>query len=95
MEADQIFNLCEGTLWIIIAVLLALQIRRNAEYRDFLIVSSLAFFVFGFSDFVEMVTREWYTPFWLLILKGGCILTFVFTLRAFLRRKKLNETKKT
>ena len=95
MEADQIFNLCEGILWIIIAAVLAFQIRRNPEYRDFLIVSSVAFFVFGLSDFIEMGTRAWYTPFWLLILKGGCILTFVLTLRGYLRRKKLNETKKT
>jgi hypothetical protein len=69
MEPDQVFNLCEGVLWIVMALILSLRIKRQQEYRDLLMVSSGAFFVFGISDFIEMSTRVWYTPFWLLIMK--------------------------
>jgi len=93
MEVDQIFNFCEGTLWIIIAVILAFLIRAKKECRDILIISSAAFLVFGFSDYIEINSRAWYTPFWLLLMKGACIVTFVFALRAYLKRKRLNETK--
>lgn len=95
MEPDQVFNLCEGILWIVIAIFLSFQIRGKRAYRDLLMISSSAFFVFGISDFIEMSTRAWYTPFWLLIMKGACIVTFVVVLRAYLRRRKLHENKKT
>jgi hypothetical protein len=95
MEPDQVFNLCEGVLWIVMALILSLRIKRQQEYRDLLIISSSAFFIFGISDFIEIATRAWYTPFWLLITKGVCIVTFALALRTYLRRRKLNENKKT
>ncbi len=77
MHADQIFNLCEGVLWLSIAVILLCRSIRPSIHRTLLRVSGVAFLLFGFSDFIEIFTRAWFCPPALLILKTTCVITFI------------------
>ena len=62
MELDQILNLAEALLWFAIALILFLRAKRSVPNRMLMRISAAAFFVFGLSDLVEMVTRAWYQP---------------------------------
>ncbi|QDU48136.1 hypothetical protein [Gimesia panareensis] len=77
LELDQILNLAEAILWISIACLFLVRLRRSQQNRDLAITCVIAFALFGVSDFIEIRTRAWYQPVSLLILKAGCIVTFV------------------
>lgn len=88
MEFDQIFNLSEGIFWMIIALVLLKQLRRNETSRDLILIAASGFFLFGISDFIEVFTRAWHEPFLLLILNAACVITFMITLGIYRRRKK-------
>ncbi len=88
MEFDQIFNLFEGIFWILISIVLISRIRRFPKYRDLLIVGSIAFFVFGITDFIEIYTRAWYQPWFLLLLNAVCVITLFTCLALYFRRRK-------
>lgn len=88
MEFDQIFNLAEGILWIVIAVVLMFRSFRPSPHQMLLRVSSGAFFLFGISDFIEISTRAWYQPPSLLVLKAFCVITLISCFVVFRRASK-------
>lgn len=91
MQADQIFNLCEGILWIGIALsLLCVSLKvdsRKEQSKHLPRVAAVAFFLFGISDFIEISTRAWYEPLPLLLLKAACVSTLLTCLVIYRRRR--------
>jgi hypothetical protein len=73
-----IFNYCEAVLWFAIALTVFLR-RKNANVKltKLAMLVSISFFFFGISDLIEANTGAWWRPWWLLVLKALCILSFV------------------
>jgi hypothetical protein len=68
----------EGCLWVVISIILFFKsFRDSREVRGTLRVLSSSFFLFGISDYIEARTGAWWSPFWLLLLKGSCIVIFI------------------
>lgn len=73
------FNIAECCLWLLIALILFIKSRRDkVNVRSTLRILALAFCLFGLSDYIEAHTGAWWTPLWLLFLKGSCIAAFVW-----------------
>lgn len=85
LDFDQWVNLAEGVLWMTIGVGFAVRISRHPERRRLMIGTSISFVLFGISDFIEVATRAWHSPWWLLVLKLACVLSLVLHLIAYLR----------
>ncbi|QGQ25573.1 hypothetical protein F1728_24070 [Gimesia benthica] len=87
LELDQILNLAEAILWISIACLFLVQLRRLQQNRDLAIACSIAFALFGVSDLIEVSTRAWYQPLSLFILKAVCVITFITVYITYRKRR--------
>ena len=82
------FNLIECGLWIVFSLVLGIKSLLAAPaLRRIFGLLSVAFLAFGFSDYVEAHTGNWWTPLWLLCLKASCILMFVFGFGSYYRFK--------
>jgi hypothetical protein len=87
VETDQIFNLCEGIMWVVIALVLAINAVKQRKYRLFSIWASVSFLLFGVSDFIEMKTGAWWEPWQFLLLKVICVASFFACLVSYRKRK--------
>ncbi len=87
-----VFNLCEGLLWIGIAVGFAVVFRRRRQDPDLMLAAGLLFLAFGLSDFVEIKTGGWYKPWWLLLWKASCLLGFAVVFLRFRSRRSRRDT---
>jgi hypothetical protein len=65
-EFKQWFNLGEGIFWMLLAGILLVR----GGQKPVLIVALVAF---GVSDLVEIRTGAWWSPWWLLAWKAGCL----------------------
>jgi hypothetical protein len=83
-----IFNLCEGILWIGVAVGVAVVLAHKRRNPDLMLITGLLFLAFGISDFVEITTGGWYKPWWLLLWKGLCLTGFAAVYLLFRRRRR-------
>ena len=72
-----IFNLCEASLWFLIAAIIAWKLRKRTLIARFYWLLPPAFVVFGISDFIESRTGAFWEPWWLLVMKTGCVIVFV------------------
>jgi hypothetical protein len=90
LQPDQLFNFFEGLLWTVIGVTFAWHAFRKAEHRRLQIGASFSFLLFGISDFIEMRTGAWYTPWTLFALKAACVLSFLIHLRIYMTTKNKN-----
>lgn len=86
-QAFVVFNLCEGILWISIAVGFAVVYHRHRRNGDLMLASGLLFLAFGASDFVEIHTGGWYKPWWLLSWKAAALAGFVVVYLLFRKRR--------
>lgn len=92
---DELFNLAEAGLWFVFAgVFAALALRAQGPLRRLCGWLVPAFFAFGLSDIIEAQTGAWWRPWWLLVLKGGCICAFLYGARTY-RRIKRGERRET
>ena len=78
-KIDDLFvtaNYVEAALWSIIGAgfLLHAILKRGGATS---LVAAVAFFLFGISDVIETRTGAWWRPWWLLVMKGGCIAVFL------------------
>lgn len=84
------FNIFEFFLWQFFAVVSAWYAVRKS--RVLAMALAFAFMFFGISDLVENQTGAWWTPWWMLLWKGTCLLSLVYLIwRLFgneLKRKK-------
>lgn len=84
------FNRYEAAFWFVLSAIFAgrvvvvLVTRRSSPALEF--VLSIAFAAFGVSDLIEVSTGAWWRPWWLLLLKGACVLTFVACYVVYRRR---------
>lgn len=82
-----VFNLVEGVFWIGMGVWV-LGIRRLVRARR-QVVLAFSLIAFGVSDFVEMRSGAWWTPWWLLVWKGICVGVFVyFAIHLYCERRR-------
>jgi len=78
MNIASIFNYDEATLWFAIALTVFLRRKNdNIKLTQLAVVVSISFFFFSISDIIEANTGAWWRPWWLLVLKALCILSFV------------------
>ena len=77
MGPEATFNFWEAWFWIALAVLYILLCFRKQAHRKLCLTTTLVFFVFGLTDFVEMKTGAWYRPWWLLLWKGACVVGLI------------------
>ena len=71
------FNLCEGCLWLVIAVIIAWRLRSRARAAKMYWLLPPTFVLFGISDFIESRTGAFWDPWWLLAIKSACVLVFM------------------
>ena len=88
-ELERNGNLIEAGLWFVVTMVLLTQgLRARGPLRRVLAFLTVAFFVFGISDLIEARTGAWWRPFWLLLMKSGCVGTFMYGFREYYRIKK-------
>jgi CHASE2 domain-containing sensor protein len=87
-ELDQIFNAFEGILWIMVAGVVGCVGFRQPRYRRVALGTGATFILFGISDFIEIHTRAWYSPWTLLALKALCVLSLIVH---FLHYRKISR----
>ena len=88
--AADTYNYVEIGIWCTIATVVAVvALRRTGPARRDGIVAAVTLFAFGLSDYAEVKTEgEWWTPWWLLLWKGACVLALLaLLLRARLRQR--------
>ena len=73
-RAFQISNYIEAGLWITFGIGCAVAAVRRYGIVRRCWVAAVTLVLFGISDLVEAQTGAWYTPVWLLIWKGLCVL---------------------
>ena len=86
-----VFNLCEGLLWIGMAIGFLVVLARKRQNVDLMLATSLLFLVFGISDFVEIETGGWYKPWWLLLWKASCLVGFASVYTLFRKRRRASK----
>lgn len=69
------FNLVEGVFWIGLGAWVLLTRRMVRGRRQ--VALAIFLIAFGVSDFVEMRTGAWWTPWWLLAWKAVCVGMFL------------------
>lgn len=78
LDVETSFNLCEGTLWTVIGIILYFRTRGQSHQLELLgSLTAIDFLVFGLSDYVEIRTGAWWDPPLLFILKVVCVIGFV------------------
>lgn len=85
LSVHAVFNYGEAGLWFTIALVLAVRLRMKRPWRWLL---PLSFALFGVSDLIEVQTGAWWEPWWLFVLKAGCVLVFLLAFRELRRQEK-------
>jgi hypothetical protein len=90
MTVSDQFNVAEIVIWSAFALAFAiLTVRTSPEKRTRRAVLAVAFLAFAVSDYVEIQTGAWWTPWWLLLWKAACIGVFV---EALIHRSRSRRT---
>jgi succinate-acetate transporter protein len=85
-DLEKTGNLVEAVFWMLVTVVILVKaIRAAVPSRRIFFILSAAFFVFSISDIIESQTGGWWKPFWLLLMKTGCIAVFLFGFREYYR----------
>jgi len=86
----EIFNLCEGIVWICLAVLVYFGpvFEKDGRKHQRLLFSVFLIF-FGISDFIEIKTGGWWKPWWLLIWKAACLAGIAIILTKLLIKENI------
>ena len=86
---ERVFNQFEAGLWILFSVGFAFgAFRTSGQKRRLAFITAAALLVFGFSDIIESRTGAWWTPWWLLVIKVVCVLTFIY---GYVRYRRLRK----
>ena len=73
-----IFNYCEAVFWAIVSLVVLIAAGKSSRHVKIIAyVAVPTLFLFGVSDIVEVHTRAWWKPLWLLLWKGLCIIVLV------------------
>lgn len=83
-----IFNYCEAVFWVIVSLVVLIGAAKSSRHvKKIAYVAVPTLFLFGLSDIVEVYTRAWWRPFWLLLWKGICIAILVIGVFLYWRQK--------
>lgn len=83
-------NAIEVVWWSVCGVLVLFWSRdAAADWRRLGRIAGICLLLFGVSDAVELRTKAWWNPWWLLAWKGTCILTLIGC--AIVRVRKLRH----
>ncbi len=89
---DQLFNLGEGLLWLGIGLVIATRTLRSKDGKRIGYGAAVSFALFGVSDFIEMRTGAWYSPWSLLALKAACVASLLAHFIAYRKRQGSKAT---
>jgi hypothetical protein len=84
----RVINFGEGCLWLLIGFCFVISLFFPG-LRGRKTIAAVTFILFGFSDWVEMNSVNWWEPWWLLAWKGVCgIILFLLLLDHLLRQQR-------
>lgn len=89
---DQLFNLGEGLLWLAIGLVIGIRTLRSKDGKRIGCGAAVSFALFGVSDFIEMRTGAWYSPWSLLALKAACVVSLLAHFIAYRKRQGRKAT---
>lgn len=73
-----LINALELIWWPIVGIVVARRsYHQSPRWRLIGYVAAVCLILFGLSDGVELFTRAWWKPWWLLIWKGSCITALI------------------
>jgi hypothetical protein len=82
-------NVIEAGVWLLVALLLGWQARReHGAARGVLLVLGAVVLAFGGSDLVEARTGAWWRPWWLLVWKAACVVLMLGLFGKYFRLRK-------
>jgi hypothetical protein len=84
----QYMNFGEAALWAAMGVGLLMYGIRNVAVRRMCVVAGVTLILFGASDVVEASTGAWYSHWWLLTWKVGCVVVLVGVLVKYVRYRR-------
>jgi hypothetical protein len=87
-------NQIEAVLWFVFALGFTWKgcKARQPDRRRPSWVFVVAFALFGVSDLTEATTGAWWRPWWVFLLKAGCVAVFLYCFWAFRRIRKQAPT---
>lgn len=87
-------NQVEAVLWFLFALGFAWKgcQARHPDRRRLSWILVAAFALFGVSDIIESTTGAWWRPWWLFVLKAGCVALFIYGFWAFRMIHKQEST---
>lgn len=76
MTYTQYYNAFEVLLWGAFALecVRRMLLRKSRPVQSG--IAAAAFFLFAVSDWIEIDTGAWWRPWWLLLIKAACVVTF-------------------
>ncbi|MFC1678830.1 hypothetical protein ACFL2T_01230 [Elusimicrobiota bacterium] len=87
------FNLCEGILWSVLGAILLWRSRKLDHPMHRLGgIGAITLFIFGVTDFIEVRTGAWWSPWWLLALKVLCVVILLWVGLSYRRARRLSST---
>ena len=88
MNAPDLVNWIEVFFWPALGIgcLGRAVIKRGSDW--FFWVLGPTFILFGVSDYIELQTGAWWRPWWLFVMKVGCVVVFVVGALRFKRRRR-------
>jgi hypothetical protein len=93
MSNVDIINAFELVWWPALAVVIAARSRRaTPRWRRLGFVTAFWLVLFGLSDGVELITKAWWNPWWLLLWKGTCLAAFVCCAAGRMRLKRQHSS---
>ena len=82
-------NVFELVWWPVLALVVAARSRQaTLPWRRLGFVTAFWLILFGLSDGVELTTKAWWKPWWLLVWKGACLTALVACAVARMRLKR-------
>ena len=76
MTAADGVNAFEAVWWPVLgAALLIRSLQSPVPWRLPGVIAAISLFVFGVSDVIELWSKAWWRPWWLLVMKGICLIT--------------------
>ncbi|MDF1743500.1 MAG: hypothetical protein P1V19_07365 [Gimesia sp.] len=84
----ELFNYIEIVLWSLFGLVLLVKSRDSKpDQTHIFYISSIAFFLFAISDYIEIQTGAWWKPWWLFALKAAFVIAFLFCIFKYLKTK--------
>ncbi len=88
MTFDVIYNCVEIGLWGTIGVCFLARVVVKPGARNMAFIAGITFMAFAASDWIELHTGAWWQPWWLFVLKAGCVASMMALLGVYLHARK-------